>query len=81
MKIDPKRTPRLERRSGVIEQWLRRAAKASAEQEINDATATYYRSIRSENNSEDEPVARALSRAAAHVAYDDAPTKRPRARR
>jgi hypothetical protein len=58
-------------RSGVIEQWLRRAANANVEQEIDDATAAYYRSLRGEGRTEDESLARALSDAARRVAHDD----------
>jgi metal-responsive CopG/Arc/MetJ family transcriptional regulator len=58
-------------RSGVIEQWLRRAANANVEREIDDATAAYYRSLRGEDRAEDESLSRSLSDAARRVAYDD----------
>jgi hypothetical protein len=58
-------------RSGVIEQWLRRAANANVEQEIDDATAAYYRSLRGEDRTRDESLSRSLSDAARRVAYDD----------
>ena len=66
-------------RSGVIERWLRRAATAAVEQEIADATAAYYRSLRGDELAEDEALSRGLSDAARRVSYDDAPA--PRARR
>lgn len=66
-------------RSGVVEQWLRRAANASVEKEIADATTAYYQSLHRDERAEDEALARALSAAARHVAYDDA--ARPRRRR
>jgi hypothetical protein len=70
-------------RSGVIEQWLRRAATAAAEQELTEATAAYYRSLRGDERDDDEALSRGLSEAARRVSYDDAPTapRRRRARR
>lgn len=58
-------------RSSVVEQWLRRAANASVEHEIDDATASYYRSLRGEDLARDEPLSRSLSDAARRLAYDD----------
>jgi hypothetical protein len=58
-------------RSGVIEQWLRRAANASVEQEIDVATAAYYRSLRGDDRTGDESLSRSLSDAARRVTYDD----------
>lgn len=66
-------------RSGVIERWLRRAATAAVEQEIAEATAAYYRSLRGDELAYDEALSRGLSDAARRVSYDDAPA--PRARR
>jgi metal-responsive CopG/Arc/MetJ family transcriptional regulator len=69
-------------RSGVVEQWLRRAATASAEQEIDAATASYYRSLRGEDHTKDEALSRTLSNAARRVAYDEeSASRRQRARR
>jgi hypothetical protein len=65
-------------RSGVVEHWLRRAANASVEQEIDDATASYYRSLRGADRAEDEPLSRSLSDAARRVAYDEEPAARRR---
>jgi len=65
-------------RSGVIERWLRRAATATAEQELAEATAAYYRSLRSDERDDDEALSRGLSDAARRVSYDDAPPLRPR---
>ena len=68
-------------RSGVIEQWLRRAASATTERDIEDATAAYYLSLRREDRTEDESVSRAMSSAARRVSLDDAPRARaPRGR-
>jgi hypothetical protein len=62
----------------VIEQWLRRAANASVQQEIDDATAVYYRSLRDDDGTKDEALSRSLSDAARRVAHDDsAPRRRP----
>jgi len=63
-------------RSGVIEQWLRRASSAAVESAIDEATETYYRSLRGDDRSEDEAMARASSRAARRVAYDGVVRKR-----
>ena len=65
-------------RSGVIEQWLRRAANAGVEQEIEDATGAYYRSLRSNEAAENEALSRALSKAARRVTYDSAALPRRR---
>jgi metal-responsive CopG/Arc/MetJ family transcriptional regulator len=65
-------------RSGVIEQWLRRAAQANVQKEIEDATAAYYQSLRGDEREEDEAVAKALSRAARHVSYDEGHDSRRR---
>ena len=65
-------------RSGVVEQWLRRAASASVEHEIDDATASYYRSLRGEDRTGDEPLSRSLSDAARRVAYDEESAPRRR---
>jgi hypothetical protein len=67
-------------RSGVVEQWLRHAARAAVEKEIEAATATYYRSLRGDERAEDEALARALSVATQRISYDTAPAVR-RARR
>jgi hypothetical protein len=63
-------------RSGVFEQWLRRAATASVVQEVEAATAAYYRSLRGDERADDEAIARALSKAAKRVSFDDAAAPR-----
>ena len=65
-------------RSGVVEQWLRRAAAASAEQQIEDATAAYYRLLRGDERAEEDAMSRALSAAARRVAYDEGAPRRQR---
>ena len=77
--VDRDARRRNETRSGVVEQWLRRAASASVEREIAEATTAYYQSLRSDERAEEEALSRALSNAARHVAYDD--SARPRRRR
>lgn len=79
--VDRDAERRHDTRSGVVEQWLRRAANARAEQEITEATAAYYRSLRVEERTEDEALAHALSDAVRRVSYDDVPPGRRRARR
>jgi hypothetical protein len=46
----------------VVEQWLRRAANATVEKEIQDATTAYYQSLRADERAEEERLARALPR-------------------
>jgi hypothetical protein len=65
-------------RSGVVEQWLRRAATAGVEKEIEDATVAYYLSLGVEERAEDEAMSRALSRAARRVSHaEGGPTRGP----
>jgi hypothetical protein len=68
-------------RSGVVERWLRRAAAAAAEQELTEATAAYYRSLRGDELVDEEALSRGLSEAARRVSYDEAPAPAPRRRR
>lgn len=65
-------------RSGVVEQWLRRAAAANVERQVEEATAAYYRSLRNDERAEDEAASKALSTAARRVSYDDSETPRRR---
>jgi hypothetical protein len=58
-------------RSGIVEQWLRRAASRNVEQEIEHATVAYYRSLRADERAEDAAMSRALSAAARRLSYDD----------
>jgi hypothetical protein len=60
-------------RNGVVAQWLRRAASASVEREITEATAACCTSLRGEERAEDEALAHALSGAPGLVSYDDVP--------
>jgi hypothetical protein len=69
--VDSDARRRKETRSGVVEQWLRRAASANAEKEIDEATAAYYRSLRGEDLAEEENMSKALSGAARRVSYDE----------
>ena len=58
-------------RSETIESWLRASASRAAERSIAEATAAYYAALRGEAHREDEAIARASSRAAARVTYDE----------
>jgi hypothetical protein len=78
--VDRDARQRNETRSGVIEQWLRRAAVATARRELEDATAAYYRSLRETERNENEALARGLSKATRRVSYDEG-LRRPRRRR
>lgn len=77
--VDRDARRRNDTRSGVVEHWLRRAASAAVEKEVEDATTAYYQSLRRGERADDEALSRGLSKAARRVAYDDAP--RPRRRR
>jgi len=68
-------------RSGVVERWLRRAASANVEKEIEQATAAYYGSLRAEESLEEAALSNALSSAARRVSYDDRVPRRRRAAR
>jgi hypothetical protein len=63
-----------ETRSGIIEQWLRRAAAGTVEREIEQATVAYYRSLREDERREGDAISKALSRAARRVSYDEGVT-------
>jgi hypothetical protein len=77
--VDRDAQRRNDTRSGVVDQWLRRAANASVEQEVTEATAAYYLSLRSEDRAEDESLSRALSDASRRVSYGErAPRRRVR---
>ena len=65
-------------RSGVVEQWLLRAANASAEKEIEEATAAYYRSLRAGERADEEAMSKTLSLAARRVSYDEPGAERRR---
>jgi hypothetical protein len=55
-------------RSSVVELWLRRAATLATERSIESATAAYYLSLQAAEA--EEPLSRALSKAAKRVSYD-----------
>lgn len=76
--VDRDARRRKDSRSGVVEQWLRRAAAANVEREIEEATAAYYRSLRDDEHAQDEALSKALSAAARRVSYDDSETPRRR---
>ena len=78
--VDRDARSRRSTRSGVVEQWLRRAATAKVAQDIESATAAYYASLREEERDEDTAMARALSLAARRVVHDGSPKRRRRRR-
>jgi len=71
--VDRDAQRRNDTRSGVVEQWLRRAASASVEHEIAEATAAYYGSLRGDERAEDESLSRALSSGTRRVSHEGAP--------
>jgi len=79
--VDRDARRRNDTRSGVVEQWLRRAAAANVERGIEEATAVYYQSLRDAERQDDEALSKALSAAARRVAYDEPLPRRRRARR
>jgi len=81
--IDRDASKRNDTRSGIVEEWLRRAASATAERAIEDATAAYYLGLRGDGRSEEERLSHGLSKAARRVSYDNEgrTTRSKRARR
>jgi hypothetical protein len=65
--VDRDARRRKDTRSRVVERWLRRAANANVENEIEEATVAYYRSLRGEERVEDGVMSRGLSAAARRV--------------
>jgi metal-responsive CopG/Arc/MetJ family transcriptional regulator len=57
-------------RSGVIERWLRRAARLEAYQELEDDTIAYYESLSPAELAEDDEWARVSSDAFGDLAVD-----------
>jgi hypothetical protein len=57
-------------RSGVIERWLRRAARLEASQELEDDTIAYYESLSPAEAAEDAEWAGVSSDAFADLAVD-----------
>lgn len=58
-------------RSAVIEQWLRRGARARALDALHEETLAYYASRDAKAVAGDERLGRALGREARRVRYDD----------
>lgn len=82
--VDRDAERRNDTRSGVVEDWLRRAAAAGAKADLDRDTAAYYRSLGDDERAEDEALARAASSAARRVTYEAprrSPTRAPKARR
>src|SRR5688572_4061722 len=69
--IDRDANNRNDTRSGIVEEWLRRAASATAETAIEDATAAYYLGLRGAARSEADHLSHGLSKAARRVSYDN----------
>ena len=65
-------------RSGVLEGWLRAAARESAARELEAATVEYYESLTAAERREDEAMASASSAAARRLRVDDPPGARSR---
>ena len=68
-----------ETRSGLMEEWLRRGARAAAEEKLNREIERYYRTRTAAQRREDEAIATATSRWAKQIDYD-APSPGPRSR-
>jgi hypothetical protein len=68
--VDRDAQRRKDTRSGIVEQWLRRAATAGVEQEIEDVTAAYYRSLSSEEDAEEEVGSKSPASSTRRIAYD-----------
>jgi len=63
-------------RSGVIEAWLRRGARAQAESELREAVVAYYAARSEEERTEEDALSRSLSAAARRLRIDE--RQRPR---
>ena len=57
-------------RSAVIEEWLRRGARARAGDVLREETVAYYDSLPPEDRADDEGISRAGGEAAGRLAYD-----------
>ena len=70
-------------RSAVIEQLLRRAARAEALARLDESTAAYYDSLTEGERADDERFSRASARAARRLSFDRSPmtSALPRRRR
>lgn len=58
-------------RSAIIEQWLRRGARARALDALHEETLTYYASRDSGTTAADDRLGRALGAQAQRLRYDD----------
>lgn len=69
-------------RSRVLEDWLSRAGRGQAQQDLEAATIAYYESLTPDEEREDSALAAALSRAARRLDVDGTGTqpKPPRRR-
>lgn len=68
-------------RSGVIEAWLQRGARAQAESDLRDAVVAYYAALSEGEASEGDGLSRSLSIAARRLDVDGRPrTHKSRAR-
>ncbi len=63
-------------RSGVIETWLRRGARAQAESELREAVVAYYGARSEEEAWADERLSRSLSSSARKLDIDEPRRKR-----
>lgn len=70
-------------RSGVVESWLRDAARASARREIEQATVDYYETLTQAERDEGLAIARGAARAARRLEIEEpaprshSPRRRP----
>ena len=58
-------------RSGVIESWLRRGARAQAAADLEQAVVAYYSALSEEELADDAALSRALSAAARRLDVDE----------
>jgi len=66
-----------ETRSGVVDKWLRGAARAAIERDLDEATARYYDELSTVDRREDRAIASAAAAAARGLAIDE-PVRRRR---
>ena len=58
-------------RSAVVEEWLRRGARAKAEADLRAAVVAYYHELGPAERLEEQALARSLSREARKLRVDD----------
>ena len=67
-----------ETRSGLVEDWLRRASRQYRQRVLDDEITEYYGSRSDAERDEDDAIARTAGLRAAELSFDEAPVRRKR---